>query len=110
MQETQEIWVQSLRQEDPLERRMETHSSTLAWRIAWTEEPGRLQSMQSQSRTRMSTHMYTQGDNPIPSTLRVCRTGGGSPVSQPQEQVLQSLQFYGEETGPWVLSKPPGQY
>lgn len=58
----------------------------------------------------MSTHMYTQGDNPIPSTLRVCRTGGGSPVSQPQQQALQSFQFYGEETGPWVLrelSKPP---
>ena len=46
MQETQEIWVQSLGQEDPLEEEMATHSSILAWRIPWTEEPGRLQSMQ----------------------------------------------------------------
>ena len=38
-------WVQSLSQEDPLERDMATHSSILAWRIPWTEEPGRLQSM-----------------------------------------------------------------
>ena len=39
MQETQ---VQSLGQEDPLEKEMETHSSILAWKIPWTEEPGRL--------------------------------------------------------------------
>ena len=43
MQETQ---VRSLGQEDPLEKEMATHSSTLAWKIAWTEEPGRLQSME----------------------------------------------------------------
>ena len=40
--------VQSLGQEDPLEKDMATHSSILAWRIAWTEEPGGLQSMGSQ--------------------------------------------------------------
>ena len=39
-----ETWVQSLGQEDPLEKEMATHSSILAWRIPWTEEPGRLQS------------------------------------------------------------------
>ena len=44
----QEIQVQSLRQEDPLEKEMETHSSILAWRITWTEELGGLQSMGSQ--------------------------------------------------------------
>ena len=38
-------WVQSLGQEDPLEKEMATHSNILAWRILWTEEPGRLQSM-----------------------------------------------------------------
>ena len=43
--EVQETWVQSLRWEDPLEKGMATHSSTLAWRIPWTEEPGGLQSM-----------------------------------------------------------------
>ena len=47
----QETQVQSLGQEDPLEKEMATHSSVLAWEIPWTEEPGRLQSMGSQSRT-----------------------------------------------------------
>ena len=45
MQKTQETQVQSLGQEDPLEKRMATPSSILAWRIPWTEEPGGLQSM-----------------------------------------------------------------
>ena len=45
MRETQ---VQLLGQEDPLEKEMATHSSTLAWKIPWTEEPGRLWSMGSQ--------------------------------------------------------------
>ena len=40
-----ETWVQSLGQEDPLEEGMATYSSILAWRIPWTEEPGRLQTM-----------------------------------------------------------------
>ena len=46
-----EIWVQSLGREDPLEQGMATHSSILAWRIPWTEEPGGLQSLGSQSQT-----------------------------------------------------------
>ena len=41
----QETWVQSLGWKDPLEKGMATHSSILAWRILWTEKPGRLQSM-----------------------------------------------------------------
>ena len=40
-----ETWLQPLGREDPLEKEMATHSSTLAWRIPWREEPGRLQSM-----------------------------------------------------------------
>ena len=44
----QETGVQSLGQEDPLEKEMATHSGILAWRIPWTEEPGGLQSMGSQ--------------------------------------------------------------
>ena len=44
----QETWVRSLGQEDPPEKAMATHSSTLAWKIPWTEERGRLQSMGSQ--------------------------------------------------------------
>ena len=53
MQETQ---VQSLDQEDPLEKEMVTHSNILAWRIPWTEVPGRLYSMKLQSRTGLSMH------------------------------------------------------
>ena len=41
----QETWVRSLGWEDPLEKEKATHSSTLAWKIPWMEEPGRLQSM-----------------------------------------------------------------
>ena len=48
-----EIWVQSLGQEDPLEKGMATHSSILAWRSPWTEEPDGLQSMGLQSQTRL---------------------------------------------------------
>ena len=56
MQETcQEPWVQSRGREDPLEKGMAAHSSILAWRIPWTEEPGGLQSMKLQkSQTRLS--------------------------------------------------------
>ena len=43
-----ETRVQSLGREDPLEKEMAIHSSTIAWKILWTEEPGRLQSMESQ--------------------------------------------------------------
>ena len=43
----QETWVRSLGLEDPLEKKVATHSSTIAWKIPWMEEPGRLQSMGS---------------------------------------------------------------
>ena len=56
MQEIQETQVRSLDQEDPLEEEVATHSSVLAWRIPRAEEPGRLQSMGSQSWTRLSEH------------------------------------------------------
>ena len=46
--EMRETWVQSLGGEDPLEKEMATHSSILAWRVLWTEEPGRIQFMRSQ--------------------------------------------------------------
>ena len=50
----QETWVRSLGWEHPWEEGMATHSTILAWRIPWTEEPGGLQSMWSQSQTRLS--------------------------------------------------------
>ena len=43
-----ETWVRSLGWEDPLEKEMATHSSTLAWKVPWMEDPGKLQSMGSQ--------------------------------------------------------------
>ena len=60
----QKTWVWALGQEDPLEKRMATHSSILAWRILWTEEHGRLQSMWSQRAghdwvTNRHTHTHT---------------------------------------------------
>ena len=57
--ETQETWVLSLDQEDPQEEEMASHSSTLAWKIPWMEEPGRLQSMGLQSQTRLSDFTFT---------------------------------------------------
>ena len=65
MQETLETWVQSLGWEDPLENEIATYSSTLAWEILWTEEPGRLQPLRSpKSQARLSmrkmyAHVYT---------------------------------------------------
>ena len=55
----QETWVQSLGQEDPLEKGDANHSSILAWRIPWTEEPGGLQSMELQRVTHTYTHTRT---------------------------------------------------
>ena len=51
LQEMQETQVQFLGQEDPLEKEVATHFSTLAWKIRWTEEPGGPQSVGSQSQT-----------------------------------------------------------
>ena len=61
MQETQQMRIQSLGQEDPLEEETATHSSILAWRIPWTEEPGGLQStelQESDTTERISVHRF----------------------------------------------------
>ena len=52
----QKAQVQSLGWEDPMEKEMATHSSILAWKIVWAEEPGGPQSMGLQSQTRLSAH------------------------------------------------------
>ena len=60
---TQEMWVLSLSGEDPLERKMATHSSILAWEIPWTEEPGGLQSIGLQKSSDLATnqqHIYSE--------------------------------------------------
>ena len=72
MQETQ---VQSLGWEDPLEKGMTTHSNVLAWRIPWTQEPGRLWSMGSQrvsdmtEATEHACSVFPAGSQPPPSFL-----------------------------------------
>ena len=62
MQETQKTWVQSLGWEDSLKKEMATLSSILAWRVPWTEEPGRLQSMdcKGSDTTEQLTHTHIQ--------------------------------------------------
>ena len=51
----QEMWVKSLGWEDPLEKKMATHSSITAWEIPWTEEPGGLQPMELQKNWALGT-------------------------------------------------------
>ena len=60
--------VQSLGLEDPLEEGTATHSSILAWRIPWTEEPGGLQSIGSQSRIQLKRLSTAQGSNQTSAT------------------------------------------
>ena len=61
MQDTQEMWVQTFGQKDPLEEGMTTHSTVSAWRIPWTVDPGGLQSMESQRvrHTEVTGHAHT---------------------------------------------------
>ena len=55
----QEMWVPSLVWDNSLEKEMASHSSNLAWKIPWTEEPGGLQSMELQSQTQPREHAHT---------------------------------------------------
>ena len=82
-----ETRVQSLGREDPLEKGMATHSSILAWRIPWTEEPGGLQSIGLQSWTQLSDQhfhswwnrtfsCYKFSSHLLPCTLLVCQDSG----------------------------------
>ena len=75
----QETWVLSLSWEDPLEKGMATRSSILAWRIPWTEEPGRLQSMGSQrvghDWVTFILHFHTLGGWDVPWTIEAAILG-----------------------------------
>ena len=70
-----ETWVRYLGQEDPLEKEMATHSSILAWRIPWTEEPGGLQSSGSQKESdtteRLHFHFLITGEAQMVKNLPV---------------------------------------
>ena len=88
----QETWVQSLSQEDPLEKEMATHSSILAWRIPWTEEPGELQSTGSQrvghdletNQRQLLLWVFTQTDSTVPKDICLeWKTWGVAKVSDP---------------------------
>ena len=74
--DTQEMWVWSLGWEDPLEEEMATHSSIIAWRIPWTEEPGRVtKSDQRVTKSQtglkwLSTHINTVEENPDRKNIR----------------------------------------
>ena len=74
VQEMQETHVQSLGREDSLEKEIATCSSLLAWKIPWTEEPGRLQSRGSQIQTQLSTQ---QLHCPYPKNPDKAENGGG---------------------------------
>ena len=66
-----ETWVRFLGWEDPMEKKMATHSSILVWRIPWTEEPSRLQSMCRKSQTQLSTVFLVSFALKIPLMLRL---------------------------------------
>ena len=76
-----EPWLQSLDQEDPLEKEMATHSSVLAWRIPWTEEPGRLQTMGLQRVTCLSNlNIHISGEGTGETSEKPTALGVGLPV------------------------------
>ena len=87
----QETWVQSLGWEDPLEKGMATQSSTLAWRIPWTEEPGGLQSMGSQEMDTVTNTFTSLGGEDdlerdlssfgLPGSTWLIRTTGRCPLT-----------------------------
>ena len=83
-----ETWVWSLGREDPLEKELATHSSILAWRNPWTEEPGRLQSMGSQeSDMTERLHFHFQTGTKADNVGEVCRPPV-APTRRPQRVLL----------------------
>ena len=93
----QETQVQSLVGENPLQKGMATHSSILAWRIPWTEEPGRLRSTGSQSRTRLkrrSTHTCVHRGNVVTPMHHLKFDFTDS------SQITEGLNFFNGKTNP----------
>ena len=90
MQETQ---VQSLGGEDPLEKQAATHSSVLAWKSPWTEEPGRLQSMGSQ---RVRHDLATKPPPNSPAEVLMEKPNSTISTTDQLSQTLLSI-FMGEE-------------
>ena len=92
IQETQEMWVWSLGQEDPLEEGMATHSSVLAWRIPWTEEPGGLQSM---GLRRVGHNWVTEPLHPHNTICWIKKLIGGETIQRIVVVLMVSPQWVG---------------
>ena len=108
MQETQ---VRSLGREDPLEKEMAAHSSTLAWKIPWVEEPDKLQSMGSQ-RSRLSDltlfyFRWGKASMNTPTTLDAHQHGWGAKVSTrgPKAMSQSSSSHHRKYRGTWREKK-----
>ena len=101
-----ETWVWSLGQEDPLEKRMGTHFSVLAWRIPWTEEPGGLQSIGSQSQTR-TERLTLLG---MEDFLAARQSGQNPSKPLPSAMAVSSLSSHweGRPAPPTVVRNEPG--
>ena len=104
MQEMQETQVWSLGQEDPPEEEMEIHSSILAWKIPWTQEPNRLQSMESQRVGRDWAHTHSglyalfifsgnfqSAKITLDKSRKMVGAGGGAKVNQMGKSILKKL-------------------
>ena len=105
-----EMWVQSLGGEDPLEEGMATHSSILAWRIPRTEEPGRLQPMGSQrvgqdGSTQAHTHWELRSHNPHSTAKNRVQRGDDGGLKQ---GVLVEMKRHGEIQGFFEETKSIG--
>ena len=87
-------WVLSQGWKDPLEKEMATHSSTLAWKIPWMEEPGGLQSMGSQSWTQLSDFTFTLFSIFLPRMGIAGSFGGFPPPTFFYSHHLQHLLFW----------------
>ena len=94
MQKTQELQVPFMGQEDPLEEEVATHSSILAWKIPWTEEPGGLQSMRSQKVRQLNAHVHTHTH--VKNQLAYCK----------RELLLSSIEFFCIPFSSWNAQTP----
>ena len=119
MQETQETWVQSLGWEDSLEWKFSIHSSILAWRIPWREEPGRLSprgrkesdttewlSTQSRGRTSLLSKIYRKyisRTSPVVQWLRICLPMQGTQVLSLVLKILPAV----EQLSPCATTTEP---
>ena len=106
MQEPQETGIQSLYQEDPLEKEMATHSSILAWRIPLTEEPGRLQSIGWQrvrSKTEATSHSKKEEVNKQNLVLTRTQEKGAVTPQEADPDLPLSVQESPAEVGSAVV-------